>query len=321
MSFSRQRYKTEYSTIRILHEEKFYSINWMCRKLKLSRAGYYKYLEHKASVYESETLEIAALVKEYDEHFGHILGYRRMTEWINRFNSKTYSKKRIHNIMKKLGIRAAIRKQKKKFNHSNTGETADNLLNRNFYAAAPNEKWATDVTEFKIPDTGRKLYLSVIIDLYDRYPVAYEIGRSNNNQLVLKTFEKAVAENPEARPIFHSDRGFQYTSKVFGSRLQKHGMKQSMSRAGCCIDNGVTEGFWGIIKTEMFQMYKIHDEASLRHAITEYIRFYSEERIQGRYKGKTPLEVRIENIDSINPEGYPIPVNKRIQKYKAKWSA
>ena len=207
-----------------------------------------------------------------------------MTSWINHFNHTKYSKNRVHRLMKKLEIHSAIRKKKKK-------------------------------------NTYSKLYLSAIIDLYDRYPVAYVVSVRNDNKLVFKTFDKAIKANPEANPIFHSDRGFQYTSKLFKKKLEKHEMEQSMSRVEHCIDNGPTEGFWGIIKTEMYQMYEITDEASLRFAIKDYIRFYSEDRPQDRYNCKTPLEVRQEALASDAPKEYPIPENKRINKYKEKWCA
>lgn len=223
--------------------------------------------------------------------------------------------------MKKLNIHSVIRKKKKKYKISTPETTAENILQRNFYATRPNEKWATDVTEFKIPGEKKKLYLSAILDLYDRVPVSYVISYSNNNQLVFKTFDKAIAENPTAKPIFHSDRGYQYTSKVFQQKLLKQEMKQSMSRVGHCIDNGPTEGFWGIIKTEMYQMYEITDEVSLRYAIKNYIRFYTEERPQDRYNCKTPREVRTEALSKDVPIEYPIPENKRIKKYKEKWCA
>ena len=111
-------------------------------------------------------------------------------------------------------------------------------MKRNFYATAPNQKWATDVTKFMIPCEKKKLYLSAILDLYDRYPVAYVISYRNDNQLVFNTFNKAIALNPKAKPILHSDRRFQYTSKVFHSMLKKQEMEQSMSRVGHCIYNG-----------------------------------------------------------------------------------
>ena len=172
------------------------------------------------------------------------------------------------------------------------------------------------MTEFKVPGKKKKLYLSAIIDLYDRYPVSYAVSARNDNKLVFKTFDKAIALNPCAKPIFHSDRGFQYTSKMFKKKLVKQEMRQSMSRVGHCIDNGPTEGFWGIIKAEMYQMYEITDESSLRFAIKDYIRFYSEERPQDRYHCKTPLEVRMEALSSEHPAEYLIPRNKRIEKYK-----
>ena len=307
--------------IKFFYETKNWSINWMCKQLEVSRAAYYKWLHREIPKQEQENIKLAELIKEYDERFNHILGYRRMTSWINHFNHTNYSKKRVHRIMKKLGIHSVIRKKKKKYASSTPETMAENKLNRDFYAAAPNEKWVTDVTEFKIPGDTKKLYLSAILDLYDRYPVGYVISTRNDNRLVFKTFDKAIAANPGAKPLFHSDRGFQYTSKVFQKKLKDYQMEQSMSRVGHCIDNGPTEGFWGIIKTEMYQMYNITDEASLRFAITDYIRFYSDERPQDRYHCKTPKEVRMEALSVEYPAEYLIPRNKRIEKYKEKWCA
>jgi len=307
--------------IKFFSEKKNWSINWMCKQLEISRAAYYKWSHREMPEQESENMKLAELIKEYDERFNHILGYRRMTSWINHFNHTNYKKKRVHRIMKKLGIHAVIRKKKKKYASAKPETIAENKLNRDFNATTPNEKWVTDVTEFKVPGEKKKLYLSAILDLYDRYPVAYVIGTRNNNQLVFKTFDKAMAANPDAKPLFHSDRGFQYTSKVFQRKLMKYKMKQSMSRVGHCIDNGPTEGFWGIIKSEMYQMYNITDEASLRSALHDYMRFYSEERPQDRYHCKTPLEVRKEALSAVTPVAYPIAENKRIKKYKEKWIA
>jgi transposase InsO family protein len=220
-----------------------------------------------------------------------------------------------------LGIHSLIRKKKNRYKSSTPQTVAENKLNRDFYATAPNEKWATDVTEFKIPNTTKKIYLSAILDLYDKYPVSFVLSYKNNNSLVFKTFDKAMDANPGVTPVFHSDRGFQYTSKRFQTKLNNHNIEQSMSRVGCCVDNGPTEGFWGTIKSEMYQMYEITDEKSLRYAIKDYIRFYSNERPQSRYNCKTPLEVRTEALASESPTQYPIPINKRIEKYKEKWCA
>ena len=293
----------------------------MCKQLGISRAAYYKWQHREIPIQEKENIELANLIKEYDEKFKHILGYRRMTYWINHFNHTNYSKKRVYRIMKKLNIYSAIRKKKKKYLSVKSQTVAENLLQRDFFATTPNQKWATDVTEFKVPGERKKLYLSAILDLYDRYPVAYVISCRNDNRLVFKTFDKAISNYPDAKPIFHSDRGFQYTSKVFQQKLGIQQMKQSMSRVGHCIDNGPTEGFWGIIKSEMYQMYEITDEQTLRFAINDYMKFYSETRIQERFNGKTPLEVRTEALVSNNPIEYPIPENRRIKKYKEKWCA
>ncbi len=265
MRFGKQRYESEYMTIKYFYENNSWSINWMCKQLSVSRAAYYKWLHREVPIQEQENIELANLIKEYDERFNHILGYRRMTSWINHFNHTNYKKKRIHRIMKKLNIHSVIRKKKK------------------------------------------KLYLSAIIDLYDRYPVSYVISCRNDNRLVFKTFDKAIISNPDAKPIFHSDRGFQYTSKVFQRKLMDQEMQQSMSRLGHCIDNGPTEGFWGIIKSEMYAMYEIKDEESLRFAIKDYLRFYAEERIQERYECKTSLEIRTEVLTAEVPMEYPIP--------------
>lgn len=315
------RYESKYLAIRHFHETKGWGIGWMCRQLEVSRAAYYKWTHREIPVQEQENTKLAGLIRAYGERFHHILGYRRMTSWINHFNHTTYSKNRVHRIMKKPGIHSVIRKKKKKYSPYAPQTMAENKLSRDFHATAPDQKWSTDVTEFKIPGGKGKLYLSMIPDLYDRYPVSYVISSRNDNRLVFRTFDKAIAANPDAEPIFHSDRGYQYTGRVFQEKLKARQMEPSMSGAGHCIDNGPTEGPWGIIKSEMYQMYEITDEASLKHAIRDYMRFYSEERPQDRYHCKTPLEARNEALASDQPAEYPIPPNKRIEKYKEKWCA
>lgn len=321
MTLGKQRYESKYLRIKYFCDNNGWNIKWMCNLLEISRASYYKWLHRKLPLQDKKNIELAELIKEYDERFNHILGYRRMTSWINHFNHTNYCQKRIHRIMKKLNIHSVIRKKKKKYKSFNSEAVAENILQRDFYATAPNEKWATDVSEFKVPGEKKKLYLSAILDLYDRVPISYVISCRNDNHLVFKTFDKAIATNPGAKPIFHSDRGFQYTSRTFQRKLTNQDMQQSMSRVGHCIDNGPTEGFWGIIKTEMYQLYEITDEASLRYAIKDYIRFYTEERPQDRFNCKTPLEVRTEALSADTPVEYPILKNKRIKKYKEKWCA
>ena len=307
--------------IRYFNEERNWRISWMCRKLGVTRAAYYKWLHRDKTALEIENEQIAQLILEYDEKYRHTLGYRRMRMYINAFNHKNYSRRRIQRIMEILGIKAQIRRQPKKYKSSTPETTAENLLGRNFYANNPNEKWSTDVTEFKIPGCTKKIYLSAIIDLYDRSIIAFEISRRNDNKLVFDTFRKAVDLNPDAAPIFHSDRGFQYTSKVFQTKLKDQGMRQSMSRVGHCIDNGPTEGIWGIIKSELYLLYEIHDEETLINSIIDYIRYYNEERLQERFNAQTPKQIREAALLAMKqdkaPDDYPIPVNKRIEKYWA----
>ncbi len=151
---------------------------------------------------------------------------------------KPVNDKRVLRICRKKGIKSTI----KYSNHgctrqaSNPQYIAENILNREFHADKPNEKWLTDVTEFKWYEgiEVHKIYLSAILDLYDRRIVSFVIRDRNDNPLVFETFDKAVADNPNAKPLFHSDRGFQYTNRVFHQKLVTVGMEQSMSRVGKC---------------------------------------------------------------------------------------
>ena len=169
---------------------------------------------------------------------------------------------------------------------------AENLLNRDFHAEKPNEKWLTDVTEFKWYDgiEVHKVYLSAILDLYDRRIVAYVIRDRNDNPLVFDTFDLAAAANPGATPLFHSDRGFQYTNRVFRQKLVDAGMTQSMSRVGKCIDNGPMEGFWGILKRERYYGRRFTDRESLVRMIENYIVYYNYQRLQRNLGVLTPMQ-------------------------------
>lgn len=177
-------------------------------------------------------------------------------------------------------------------NAKNPQHIAENILNREFHADAPNEKWLTDVTEFKYYINGekQKIYLSAILDLYDRRIVSYVINDSNNNSLVFDTLDQAIELNPDAHPLFHSDRGYQYTSRIFYNKLQKAGMIQSMSRVAKCIDNGPMEGFWGIIKRERYYGKRFTSKEELETMITTYIDYYNNKRLQRNLGVLTPME-------------------------------
>lgn len=229
---------------------------------------------------------------EYDKSFNHILGYRRMTMYINHFNQTKYSIGYVRRLMRILDIKAKIRRARPGYVKTKPEYTVENILAREFTASKPNEKRLSDVTEFKIHGSKQKLYLCSILDLYDNSIVAYMISRRNDNKLVFDTYNLAIKRNSNAKPIFHSDRGFQYTSKIFIGKLRKQGMTQSMSRVGRCIENGPMEAFWGIIKAEMYYLNKFYDFAPLIQAITNYIKFYNYERLQKKLKCLPPIEYR-----------------------------
>ena len=259
------RQEDSYIAIRYLHETEKYPVKKLCAILGINRSSYYKWSKREPSTKQIENEEIISWIKELYEEQNGILGYRQMTITINRVHNVCYNKKRIRRLMQILGLKSVCRIKKKTYIPSTPEMEADNILNREFYAAAPNEKWLTDVTEFKyyVGPEIHKLYLSAILDLYDKRIVAYKIGDSNNNQLVFDNFDEAIALNPDAHPLFHSDRGFQYTSKTFYNKLQAAKMRQSMSRVGRCIDNGPMESFWGMLKSEMYYLHRFTDRESL----------------------------------------------------------
>ena len=202
--------------------------------------------------------------------------------------------KRVLRICRAKGIKSTI----KYSNHGCTRQAsepqylAENVLKREFYADRPNAKWLTDVTEFKyyVGLEVHKLYLSAILDLFDRRIVSFVIRDRNDNALVFETFDKAVAENPDAYPLFHSDRGFQYTNRVFHAKLERAGMTQSMSRVGKCIDNGPMEGFWGILKRERYYGRRFTSREELVKMIEDYIAYYNTGRLQRGLGVLTPFE-------------------------------
>lgn len=215
-----------------------------------------------------------------------------MTIFINRLNQKSYSPGYIHRLMKLMGISARIRRKKVNRKRIKPEYTKENILARDFKADLPNQKWLTDVTEFWVAGESKKLYLSPIMDLYDKSIIEYEISFKNNNQLVFNMFDRAIKKYPTAKPIFHSDRGFQYTGSIFKSKLEKAGMTQSMSRVGKCIDNGPMEAFFGTLKSEMFYDKKFNSLEELKTSIKKYIKFYNEKRYQKNLGCMTPIEYR-----------------------------
>lgn len=269
-----------------------YKVQIICEILGLNRSSYYKWKNREIPEKEYKDQELCEIIIEYDSTYNHILGYRRMTLYINRLNNTNYSWKYIRRLMRILGIKSKIRQKRYNYIKVKPEQVGENILSRDFSANYPNEKWLTDVTEFKVIGQKHKIYLCSILDLYDKSIVSYTISFRNDNKLVFDTFDKAITLNPTAKPIFHSDRGFQFTSKVFKFKLDQQGMIQSMSRVGKCIDNGPMEAFWGTIKSEMYYLNKFYTTDNLINSIVEYIEFYNNKRFQAILKSLTPIEYR-----------------------------
>lgn len=280
-------------SIRDCHEEYGYPIEPCCNILHVSRNAYYNWLTGNLSEREKENERIADLAEQIHTDSPD-KGYRRIRDDLEKYHGVRISDKRALRICRSRDIKSTI----KYANHGCTRNAenpqylAENVLDRDFHADKPNRKWLTDVTEFKWYKNGekQKIYLSAILDLYDRRIVAYVIRGSNDNPLVYDTFDAAIKANPGAHPIFHSDRGFQYTNRVFHAKLEEAGMTQSMSRVAHCIDNGPMEGFWGILKRERYYGHKFTDSESLVNMIEDYICYYNTVRLQRNLGILTPME-------------------------------
>ena len=264
-----------------------------CEILGVSRAAYYRWLSGKKCARELENEKVAELVEQIHTESPD-KGYRRIKDDLAHDHKMNVNEKRVLRICRSLDIKSTIKYDNRGCTRqaANPQHIAENILNRQFHATMPNEKWLTDVTGFKWYEgpVVHKLYLSAILDLYDRRIVAYILRDRNDNPLVLDTLDAAIAANPDAHPLFHSDRGFQYTNRVFYNKLQKAGMQQSMSRVGKCIDNGPMEGFWGILKRERYYGKRFTSRQELASMIESYIAYYNDRRVQRNLGVLTPME-------------------------------
>lgn len=274
-------------------EEYGYPVEISCAFFCVSRAAYYRWLNGKKCRREQENERIAEIIEHIHTESSD-KGYRRIKDDLDHDYHIHVNEKRVLRICRMKDIKSTI----KYSNHGctrnapNPQHVAENLLNRDFHADHPNQKWETDVTEFKyyIGPEVHKVYLSAILDLYDRRIVAYIIRDNNDNSLVFDTLDAAIAANPDAHPLFHSDRGFQYTNRSFYAKLVAAKMTQSMSRVGKCIDNGPMEGFWGILKRERYYGHKFTSREELVAMIENYIIYYNNRRVQRNLGVLTPME-------------------------------
>jgi len=259
---------------------------------EMARSTFYYYLKKYKSNHDKYHKIKKEIFNIFNENKGRY-GYRRITlELKNRgfnINHKTVSK-----LMNILGIKS-IQRPKRRYNsyQGNIGKIANNLLKRDFKADKPNQKWVTDVTEFKVHD--RKLYLSPIIDLFNGEIISYNLSKHPTFQQITDMLEKAFIKiKNNTNLILHSDQGWQYQMKIYQNMLKEKGIKQSMSRKGNCLDNSCAENFFGILKSELFypkeKEYKNIEE--LEKDIKEYIEYYNNSRIKSKLKGMSPIQYR-----------------------------
>lgn len=265
----------------------------MCRYLHITRSAYYRWLKCPISRSQKENEEIGEkLQKIHQEHPD--MGYRRLRDQLDKKEHIDVNDKRVLRICRNMGIQSTIKWKSKSCTRKDAKaeHIARNILHRQFRAESANEKWLTDVSEFHyiVNNEVHKVYLSAILDLFDRRIVSWAIRDHNDNPLVMNTFDKAMENEPDAHPLFHSDRGFQYTSYEFFNRIKEHHMRQSMSRIAHCIDNGPMEGFWGIMKREMYYGKKFHSREELVEAMEKYLAYYNNERIQRKLNIMAPME-------------------------------
>ena len=271
------------------HKDK-YSISAMCRFFKVSRSGYYDYVSRMDI--PAKDLPLAEKIRECQDKCGKTYGYRRVHIWLER-QGICHNPKTILRVMQKYNFLSAVRRKK----YRNYGEYLHrypNLLNRDFKADRPNQKWVTDISYIKT--NQGTLYLSIIRDLYDNSIVAYKTGTEQNINLVLSTIREATKrEKVTAELQLHSDQGFQYTSHAYFKLTKLYNITPSMSRRGNPYDNALAENFFSMLKTECIYRIKLNTYDEARLIIDEYIHFYNNERIQLKTK-LTPQEMRCQYI-------------------------
>jgi putative transposase len=265
-----------------------YPVSVMCEFFHVSRSGYYGFIRKKDK--PSKDSPLAQLVAQCQVRCLKTYGYRRVHLWLIREKSLYLNPKTVLRIMNKYGLLSEIRRYRKYRQMGQQLHRYENLLNREFTANKPNQKWVTDISYIH---TGQGvLYLSVIRDLFDKSIVAYKTAASQTVNLVLSTIRQAIRNERVAAELqLHSDQGFQYTSSAYFNLTKEYGITPSMSRRGNCYDNAMAENFFSILKTECIHRSTPKTFAVARELIDEYIDFYNHERIQTKTH-LTPFEKR-----------------------------
>lgn len=217
-------------------------------------------------------------------------GYRRVYQQL-RNEGYTINHKTVQRLMQEMNLKSKVRKVRYLSYRGEVGKTAPNILNRDFKAVRPNQKWATDVTEFKVAD--RKAYLSPIMDMFNGEIVAYTISDRPDLKMVMDMMSTAKRKVKSTNGvILHSDQGWHYQHMKYQQRLKRYGIIQSMSRKGNCLDNAVMENFFGIMKSELLYLQQFSDMEVFKCELRKYINYYNNERIKLKLNGKSPVQFR-----------------------------
>lgn len=268
-----------------------YSIGAMCKFYGVSRSGYYHYQQYKTT--PAKDAFLAELIAECQSMHGRIHGYRYIQLWLEKSKGIHKNPKTVLRIMHKYGLLSEVRRKR----WQGCGQAVHryaNILNRNFTAEHPNQKWVTDISY--IPTAQGFLYLSIIRDLFDNSIVAYKTSKQQTTNLVLETVRAAMQKEEVAGELqLHSDQGFQYTSQAYFTLTQEYGITPSMSRRGNPYDNALAEKFFSMLKTECISRQNIQSFEQAQQLIDDYIYFYNFERFQLKYR-LTPLQKRSQTV-------------------------
>ncbi len=261
-----------------------HSLDILLSIAQLPRATFYYHLKrmNSSDKYKAVKAEITAI---YHENKGRY-GYRRITTELHKRNF-LLNHKTVQRLMKELGLVCRVRRKKYRSYKGEVGKIAPNLLNRDFRAEKPNQKWVTDVTEFSL--FGEKLYLSPILDLCSSDLVSYTISDHPVLSMVTTMLDKAFEKIPDGTGlILHSDQGWQYQHKRYQRMLREKGIRQSMSRKGNCLDNAVIENFFGLLKSELLYLQEFRSMEHFKQELVAYLDYYNNRRIKAKLKGLPP---------------------------------
>ena len=261
-----------------------FPLNMLLEIAQLPRATFYYHAKRMVS--KDKYADIKTKITEiFHEHQGRY-GYRRITDELHNQNF-TINHKTVQRLMKELGLICRVRMKKYRSYKGEVGKVADNLLDRDFHAEKPNQKWTTDITEFRL--FGQKLYLSPIMDLCSGDVVTYTLSESPNLLMVTTMLEQAVKILPEKHNlILHSDQGWHYQHKQYRKLLEENGITQSMSRKGNCYDNAAMESFFGHLKSELLYLQEFESVEHFKRELIAYIDYYNNKRIKAKLKGLPP---------------------------------